>query len=201
MSREGALNTVVEVPVVDRHGRALTPCSPEKAEENLLLGLADMVDGTLKLRYAPMAYRSVFRAVLKRDRFRCAWCGTPGSTIDHLVPVSRGGQSRMDNCVAACRSCNHSRNNRLPSAFARATGMVPTHELLRWFLQHEARLVRESEETLMRRPVSHCRSKEEAAVWAQAHQGQPLAAPPAAEERLLTRVRNDGRVSHELYLP
>jgi hypothetical protein len=189
------------VPVVDRHGAPLTPCSPAKAEENLLLGLADMVDGTLKLRYAPMAYRSVFRAVVRRDRFQCAWCGTPGSTVDHLVPVSRGGQSRLDNCVVACRSCNHSRNNRLPSAFAHATGMTPVHELLRWFLQHEARLVREAEQALMMRPVSHCRSKEEAAVWAQAHRGQALAAPPALDEPLVTRLKTDVRVNHELYLP
>lgn len=195
------MNTVTEVPVVDRHGNALTPCSPAKAEENLVLGLADMVDGTLKLRYAPMAYRSVFRAVLKRDRFLCAWCGTPGSTIDHLVPVSRGGQSRMDNCVAACRACNHSRNNRLPSAFAAATGMKPRHELLVWFLEHEVRLVQDSEKALMTRPVSHCRSKEEAAVWAQAHQGLTLAVPPSAEERLVTRIRSDARLNHELYMP
>ena len=161
----------------------MTPCSPAKAEENLLLGLADMVDGTLKLRYAPMAYRSVFRAVVRRDRLQCAWCGTPGSTIDHLVPVSRGGQSRLDNCVVACRSCNHSRNNRLPSAFAHATGMTPRHELLRWFLQHEERLV------------------EEAAVWAQAHRGQALAVPPALDEPLVTRLKGDLRVNHELYLP
>lgn len=189
------------VPVVDRHKKPLTPCSAAKAEENLVLGLADMVDGTLVLRYAPMAYRSVFRAVSKRDRHRCAWCGAPGSTIDHLVPVSRGGQSRLDNCVVACRACNHSRNNRLPSAFAAVTGMNPVHDLLRWFLPREENLVHEAERALLRRPVSHCRSKEEAAVWAQARAGQPLAEPPAAEEPLLTRIRPDARVSHELYMP
>jgi hypothetical protein len=50
-------------------------------------------------------------AVLRRDGFRCAYCGR-GDTegvqlhIDHLVPVSRGGATTFDNLVTACQDCN-----------------------------------------------------------------------------------------------
>ena len=50
-------------------------------------------------------------AVLKRDGFRCSYCGR-GETegvklhIDHLVPVARGGRNELDNLVTACQDCN-----------------------------------------------------------------------------------------------
>ncbi|MFN9547339.1 MAG: HNH endonuclease [Cyanobacteriota bacterium] len=37
---------------------------------------------------------------------RCLYCGGPSQSIDHVRPLSRGGQSVSDNCVPACLSCN-----------------------------------------------------------------------------------------------
>src|SRR5690606_24237264 len=34
-------------------------------------------------------------------------------TIDHVVPRSRGGTHSWDNCVAACRTCNSKKADRL----------------------------------------------------------------------------------------
>ena len=50
-------------------------------------------------------------AVLRRDGFRCAYCGRgePEGVqlhIDHLVPVARGGKTELDNLVTACATCN-----------------------------------------------------------------------------------------------
>jgi HNH endonuclease len=50
-------------------------------------------------------------AVLKRDGFRCAYCGRGEGDgvklhIDHLVPVARGGKNDLDNLVTACQDCN-----------------------------------------------------------------------------------------------
>jgi len=54
--------------------------------------------------------------VMVRDEFICQYCGTPKAlTIDHVVPVSRGGKSTFENCVTACRSCNNKKSNKLPS--------------------------------------------------------------------------------------
>jgi 5-methylcytosine-specific restriction endonuclease McrA len=53
-----------------------------------------------------------------RDRHMCAYCGDhyPDSelTVEHIVPVSRGGQHTWTNVVTACRSCNTRKGNRRP---------------------------------------------------------------------------------------
>jgi 5-methylcytosine-specific restriction endonuclease McrA len=53
-----------------------------------------------------------------RDRHVCAYCGDPYAeselTVEHIVPVSRGGQHTWTNVVTACRSCNTRKGNRRP---------------------------------------------------------------------------------------
>lgn len=65
--------------------------------------------------------------VWKRDEYRCRYCGrtvvppdyraaarvnghpqmkSNTATVDHVIPVSRGGQRNMTNLVTACRACN-----------------------------------------------------------------------------------------------
>lgn len=49
--------------------------------------------------------------VLKRDGFKCRYCGcTPSDGaklhVDHIVPVSKGGKDEMDNFRTACETCN-----------------------------------------------------------------------------------------------
>lgn len=36
----------------------------------------------------------------------CSYCNGPGGEIDHIVPVSKGGETVWDNLTAACRNCN-----------------------------------------------------------------------------------------------
>ncbi len=52
----------------------------------------------------------------------CHYCGMKVApkelTLDHLVPVSRGGKSTKTNCVAACKSCNNKKKNLLPMEWA-----------------------------------------------------------------------------------
>lgn len=49
---------------------------------------------------------------------RCHYCGNdfpPDElTMDHLVPVSRGGRSTRGNCVPACKECNNLKKHLLP---------------------------------------------------------------------------------------
>lgn len=40
------------------------------------------------------------------DNRTCVYCGGEADTIDHVIPVIKGGSYHPDNCVAACRSCN-----------------------------------------------------------------------------------------------
>ncbi|MGH8792264.1 MAG: HNH endonuclease [Stackebrandtia sp.] len=52
------------------------------------------------------------RAVFARDGWRCAYCGGPAETIDHVMPRSRGGGHSWDNVVASCAPCNHKKSDR-----------------------------------------------------------------------------------------
>lgn len=51
---------------------------------------------------------------------KCAYCGcTPDVlTMDHVVPLSRGGDHTESNIVPACKSCNSSKCDRLLSEWA-----------------------------------------------------------------------------------
>lgn len=67
-------------------------------------------------------------AVFERDRNICQYwhynengkkfkykCTSLERTIDHIVPVSRGGRTSFENCVCACKGCNIGvKKNRLP---------------------------------------------------------------------------------------
>lgn len=48
--------------------------------------------------------------VMKRDRFRCTYCGRPGTDVelevDHIIAVANGGSHHMSNLTTACRPCN-----------------------------------------------------------------------------------------------
>ena len=54
------------------------------------------------------------RNVMVRDGFKCVYCGATGVrfTIDHVVPKSKGGKSTFENCVTACKPCNHRKGHR-----------------------------------------------------------------------------------------
>lgn len=55
--------------------------------------------------------------ILKRDQFRCRFCGREGGelTIDHIIPRARGGHHyKKANLVVACRRCNQRKANKTP---------------------------------------------------------------------------------------
>lgn len=60
------------------------------------------------------------RNLLLRDENSCQYCGLHAAptelTIDHVIPVSRGGSpSGWENQVVACKRCNGRKANHLPS--------------------------------------------------------------------------------------
>ena len=58
------------------------------------------------------------RNIYRRDAFQCQYCGgRPGLkllSIDHVLPVSKGGNTSWENCVVACVRCNTKKGNRTP---------------------------------------------------------------------------------------
>lgn len=62
-------------------------------------------------------------AQFKRQKGKCYYCGCrmtkkpylPNSaTVDHVVPLTRGGRNSPDNLVIACQTCNLKKHNKLP---------------------------------------------------------------------------------------
>jgi 5-methylcytosine-specific restriction endonuclease McrA len=52
------------------------------------------------------------RAVFARDGGRCVYCSSPATSIDHVIPRSRGGEHIWENVVSCCRRCNHAKADR-----------------------------------------------------------------------------------------
>jgi 5-methylcytosine-specific restriction endonuclease McrA len=58
----------------------------------------------------------------KLDKQTCSYCGKgclPDElTMDHIVPLSRGGKSVKGNLAAACRECNIRKKQLFPTEWA-----------------------------------------------------------------------------------
>lgn len=67
-------------------------------------------------RFVKVPYRATVpltrKAVFARDGGRCAYCSAPATSLDHVVPRSRGGEHSWDNVVSACGRCNHVKADR-----------------------------------------------------------------------------------------
>lgn len=58
-----------------------------------------------------------WRAIRAAFDDRCAYCGDPATTMDHVIPLSRGGLHEPENVVPACKPCNFEKHNKMPEDF------------------------------------------------------------------------------------
>ena len=63
-------------------------------------------------------YRELRKAILKRDDYTCAYCAQEATTVDHIIPISKGGVDHESNLVAACTTCNYGKKDRDAKTFA-----------------------------------------------------------------------------------
>lgn len=75
------------------------------------------VPAVLRLtRFVRVPYRAMVpltrKAVFARDGGRCVYCGATATSLDHVVPRSRGGPHAWENVVSACGRCNHVKADR-----------------------------------------------------------------------------------------
>jgi len=113
------LGEKAEVVHEDADGRVLHSASAKLAAPSVI-----------KLRrYVRVPYRSrvplTRAALMRRDNYLCAYCGTKAETIDHVVPRSRGGTHAWENCVASCSKCNHGKADRLIEELGWSLRCVP----------------------------------------------------------------------------
>ncbi len=57
------------------------------------------------------------KIVMKRDHWTCRYCGDKAEEIDHVIPFSKGGLTRIDNLVASCYRCNRKVRDRVFDSF------------------------------------------------------------------------------------
>ncbi|SCL67270.1 HNH endonuclease [Micromonospora chersina] len=92
-----------------------------EAEPDQVIGVFPMPRVVRLVRYVVTRWR--FSAgpawsrggVLRRDGRRCAYCDGPASTVDHILPRSRGGRNTWGNTTAACYACNQRKGDRTPA--------------------------------------------------------------------------------------
>jgi 5-methylcytosine-specific restriction endonuclease McrA len=63
--------------------------------------------------------------VIQRDEGRCAYCGGHATTVDHILPRSRGGKNTWSNTVAACGPCNQRKSDRAPDEAGMVLRVTP----------------------------------------------------------------------------
>ena len=75
--------------------------------------------------------------LMVRDNGTCQYCGKSLShgqaTIDHVIPVSRGGKHDWKNVVLSCKECNNVKADRLPDEAGmklRSRPYTPTRAIL-----------------------------------------------------------------------
>lgn len=93
------------------------------------------VDGLVKEKSVP---RICNAQLFARDGHMCLYCGLQFKSNelsrDHVFPRSRGGPDTWENCVTACKRCNHHKRDRTPEEANMKLLAVPfAPNLYEWF--------------------------------------------------------------------
>lgn len=63
--------------------------------------------------YIPLS-NTIRNKIKERDGNKCNYCGSVDMLeIDHIIPISRGGNSTEDNLQVLCKSCNSAKSNHI----------------------------------------------------------------------------------------
>jgi 5-methylcytosine-specific restriction endonuclease McrA len=69
-------------------------------------------------------YLVTTKDIRKIMRQPCLYCGSLASHIDHIIPLARGGEHRIGNLAAACKTCNLSKNKKFLSEWKLRKGKL-----------------------------------------------------------------------------
>jgi len=58
-----------------------------------------------------LKFRQWRQSIHKFTKKSCIYCGNTSESIDHILPRSKGGLSKTENCVPACLACNGDKSN------------------------------------------------------------------------------------------
>ena len=76
----------------------------------------------INLRATPELTRSQWERIKRKHKQRCYYCGIKHDklTIDHVVPISKGGDNSLCNIVPACITCNRLKGSKSLVEWVRA---------------------------------------------------------------------------------
>jgi 5-methylcytosine-specific restriction endonuclease McrA len=63
----------------------------------------------VKSKNRPKIHKRARQEIYKRDGYACLMCGNSNPemlSIDHIVPLSKGGKNRKENMQTLCKLCN-----------------------------------------------------------------------------------------------
>ncbi len=70
-----------------------------------------------RMRFWPKKQKN---RILNRDGRKCKLCGsTKCLTIDHIIPISKGGSNRDYNLMTLCLTCNQKKGSEIYHQFIR----------------------------------------------------------------------------------
>lgn len=102
-----------------------------EAEPDRLIGVYPVPTVVRLVRYVVTKWRYTAgpawsrTGVLTRDNRVCGYCGGHATTVDHILPRSRGGRNSWKNTVASCYACNQAKGGRTPTEAGMALRSEP----------------------------------------------------------------------------
>lgn len=128
-NRNAYLNLLKENSIFkeDKTKRLCTKCKGYKTLNNFhylikkLNKINPQCNKCLKARKQKLAEKGISSKsrfdILKRHSFTCQYCGNKAPnvqiTIDHIIPVSKGGSHSVENLTVACFECNRGKSNNI----------------------------------------------------------------------------------------
>jgi 5-methylcytosine-specific restriction endonuclease McrA len=81
----------------------------------------------IKIPYQKLlSTRPTKNLIKKICNYQCSYCGSiKDLTIDHIIPLSRGGTHSFSNLTCACRTCNEQKGDRTPEEWGRPLYVRP----------------------------------------------------------------------------
>lgn len=127
----------------------------------------------LLVEVTPKLAKKRFRdEIYKSWNHKCAYCGDDATSLDHIIPRYKSGETTRKNLVPACRRCNASKASaRLHEWYLDQSFFCQfrLNRIERWMSQDPLQTLqweKESEPSLV--PISYVRQTEESSISCQA---------------------------------
>lgn len=125
-------NIFDNIVIVDENGEQIPSSYKRKFTKEQLETLGKINTHNFKRIIIP---KTTKEKVYENGNGVCAICGKPiernDFTIDHIIPLSRGGSNDLENLQIACHDCNELKGNRMDNEFATGLTTILSNDLLK----------------------------------------------------------------------